>query len=82
MGYLSLIGSVKVQIVTMQKNRAVLDAKTCLSSKVDGRSSLSNRIELNLNPQLIVIWGIPRKMISYLSLVLYPSVSILHPKGS
>ena len=39
-----------MEIVIIRKNKAVLEAKTCVWSKVDGHSLLSKRIEFNLNP--------------------------------
>ena len=42
--------NVNVAIVIIRKNKAVLEAKTCVWSKVDGHFWFSKRIEFNLSP--------------------------------
>ncbi len=42
--------NVNVAIVIIRKNKAILEGKTCVWSKVDGHSLLSSRVEFNLNP--------------------------------
>ena len=45
--------NVHVEIVIIRKNKAVLNAEICPWSKVDGHSLLSNRVEFNLNGNVL-----------------------------